>query len=56
MKMIWELLAWKAKNIALPNKVKESIKYDSLRKLVDKNFFSEIQTDNPAMEVLRKGR
>ena len=56
MKMLWEFLKWKIKDFFISNESKKSIKYISLRKLVDNNFFPEIPTDNAAMEPLRKGR
>lgn len=56
MKMLVELIKWKVDKIFLSNKFGETIRYISLRKLVDKNFFPEIKTDDVAMEPLRKGR
>ena len=56
MKLLWEFIIWKIKKASLSNNLRKTIKYLSLRKLVDKNFFPEIPTDNPAMAPLRKGR
>ena len=56
IKLLWEFIIWKIKKASLSNNLKKTIKYLSLRKLVDKNFFPEIPTDNPAMAPLRKGR
>jgi hypothetical protein len=56
MKLLWRFVLWKVKKLSSPINAKETIKYLSLRKLVDKNFFPEISTDKPAMEPLRKGR
>jgi hypothetical protein len=56
MKMLWEFIKWKIKDISFPKKMGQPMKYISLRKLVDKNYFPKIPTDDPAMEPLRKGR
>jgi len=56
MKMLWEFILWKIKDVSFPRNIGKTIKYLSLRKLVDKNFFPEVPTDDPAMTPLRKGR
>ena len=56
MKLLLKFVIWKVKKVSFPNRVRETIKYLSLRKLVDKNFFPAIPTDKPAMDPLRKGR
>jgi hypothetical protein len=55
-KILGEFVMWKIKRTLFANETEETIKYISLRKLVDNNYFEKIPTDNPAMEVLRKGR
>jgi hypothetical protein len=55
-KILGEFVMWKIKRTLFANETEETIKYISLRKLVDNNYFEKISTDNPAMEVLRKGR
>ena len=56
IKILREFIMWKIKRTFFANETKETIKYISLRKLVNNNFFPEIPTDNPVMETLRKGR
>ena len=56
IKILGEFIMWKIKRTFFANETEETIKYISLRKLVNNNFFPEILTDNPAMESLRKDR
>ena len=54
--ILGEFVIWKIKRLFFANETEETIKYISLRKLVDNNFFPKIPADNLAMESLRKGR
>tara|TARA_B100000315_G_scaffold9205_1_gene9087 strand:- start:586 stop:2469 length:1884 start_codon:yes stop_codon:yes gene_type:complete len=56
MKILWEFIKWKFKYSSFSSEIGKSMKYISLRKLVDKNFFPQIPADDPAMAPLRKGR
>ena len=55
-KILGEFIVWKIKRVLFAKETEETIKYVSLRKLVNNNYFPKIPTDNPAMEILRKGR
>jgi len=56
MKLLLEFMKWKIQDVMVSNQTGKTIKYLSLRKLVNNNFFPEIATDDPAMAPLRKGR
>ena len=51
-----EYLKWQCSRPFSFLKKQEPLEYISLRKLLRKNFYPKIATDNPAMDPLRKGR
>jgi radical SAM superfamily enzyme YgiQ (UPF0313 family) len=55
VKLLWEYGVWQVSKVFRLYSP-PSMEYNSLRKLLRKKFFPEISTDNPVMNVLRKGR
>ena len=56
IKLLREYILWHLSRFLGLRAYEKTMEYNSLRKLVRKNFFPSIATDNPAMETLRKGR
>ena len=56
IKLLREYILWHLSRFLGLRACEKTMEYNSLRKLVRKNFFPSIATDNPAMETLRKGR
>lgn len=56
IKIVKEYLLWNIAKVFGLKSLTIPIEYKSLRKLLRKNFYPEIPSDNPVMEILRKGR
>jgi len=55
-KMLAEYLDWLLRSVFTIQKSKFITEHTSLRKQLRKKIFPDIETDNPAMDILRKGR
>ena len=56
LKLLAEYIGWLLRSAVAIQKPKFITEYISLRKELRKKTFPDLQTDNPAMAILRKGR